>query len=96
MPDFSNPELSQCQDCGHHFQVSPRGEIQGGACPDCGGKRMFRMQPNPVQSEGTLRNMVDMETGKDAGGNPDGTGILSPPSGRMAKIRSDKKDWFLP
>lgn len=82
MPDFSNPELSQCQDCGHHFQISPRGEIQGGACPDCGGKRMFRMQPNPVQSEGTLRNMVDMETGKDAGGNPDGEGILAPPSGR--------------
>lgn len=43
---------------------------------------MFRMQPNPVQSEGTLRNMVDMETGKDAGGNPDGEGILAPPSGR--------------
>lgn len=82
MPDFSNPELTQCQDCGHHFQVSPRGEIQGGACPDCGGKRLFRMQPNPVQSEGTLRNMVDMETGKDAGGNPDGEGILAPPSGR--------------
>ena len=82
MPDFSNPELAQCQDCGHHFQISPRGEIQGGACPDCGGKRLFRMQPNPVQSEGTLRNMVDMETGKDAGGNPDGEGILAPPSGR--------------
>lgn len=81
MPDFSNPELTQCQDCGHHFQISPRGEIQGGACPDCGGKRMFRMQPNPVQSEGTLRNMVDMETGKDAGGNPDGEGILAPAGG---------------
>src|SRR5271166_5303118 len=82
MPDFSNPELEQCADCGHHFQISPRGEVQGGACPDCGGKRLFRMQPNPVQSEGTLRNMVDMETGKDAGGNPDGEGILAPPSGR--------------
>jgi hypothetical protein len=81
MPDFSNPELMQCQDCDHHFQISPRGEIQGGACPDCGGKRLFRMQPNPVQSEGTLRNMVDMETGKDAGGNPDGEGILAPPGG---------------
>lgn len=42
---------------------------------------MFRMQPNPVQSEGTLRDMVDMETGKDAGGNPDGEGILAPPGG---------------
>lgn len=42
---------------------------------------MFRMQPNPVQSEGTLRNMVDMETGKDAGGNPDGEGILAPSGG---------------
>lgn len=72
----------QCEDCGHHFQISPRGEVQVGACPDCGGKRLFRMQPNPVQSEGTLRNMVDMETGKDAGGNPDGEGILAPPSGR--------------
>lgn len=86
----------QCADCGVHLQTTPRGDVQGAACPDCGGKRLFRMQPNPVQSEGTLRNMVDMETGKDAGGNPDGTGILSPPSGRMAKIRSDKKDWFLP
>ena len=79
---MSNTGLVQCEDCGHHFQISPRGEIQLGACPDCGGKRMFRMQPNPVQSEGTLRNMVDMETGKDAGGNPDGEGILAPPSGR--------------
>lgn len=82
MPDVSNTGLAQCEDCGHHFQISPRGEIQLGACPDCGGKRMFRMQPNPVQSEGTLRNMVDMETGKDAGGNPDGEGILAPASGR--------------
>lgn len=82
MPDTANTGLVQCEDCGHHFQVSPRGEVQLGACPDCGGKRMFRMQSNPVQSEGTLRNMVDMETGKDAGGNPDGEGILAPPSGR--------------
>lgn len=82
MPDISNTGLAQCEDCGHHFQISPRGEIQLGACPDCGGKRLFRMQPNPVQSEGTLRNMVDMETGKDTGGNPDGEGILAPPSGR--------------
>lgn len=82
MPDMLNTGLAQCEDCGHHFQVSPRGEIQLGACPDCGGKRLFRMQPNPVQSEGTLRNMIDMETGKDAGGNPDGEGILAPPSGR--------------
>jgi DNA-directed RNA polymerase subunit RPC12/RpoP len=82
MPDFSNPELMQCADCSHHFQTTPRGDIQISACPDCGGKRMFRMQPNPVQSEGTLRDMVDMETGKDAGGNPDGEGILAPSSGR--------------
>lgn len=82
MPEMSNTGLAQCEDCDHHFQISPRGEVQLGACPDCGGKRLFRMQPNPVQSEGTLRNMVDMETGKDAGGNPDGEGILAPPSGR--------------
>lgn len=75
-------EMLECGDCSHHFQISPRGEVQVGACPDCGGKRLFRMQPNPVQSEGTLRNMVDMETGKDAGGNPDGEGILAPPGGR--------------
>src|SRR5208282_701736 len=81
MMDSAN-SMIRCEDCSHHFQISPRGEIQGGACPDCGGKRLFRMQPNPVQSEGTLRNMVDMETGKDAGGNPDGEGILAPPSGR--------------
>ena len=74
--------MLECGDCSHHFQISPRGEVQVGACPDCGGKRLFRMQPNPVQSEGTLRNMVDMETGKDAGGNPDGEGILAPPGGR--------------
>ncbi len=82
MPETPTTGLMQCEDCGHHFQISPRGEVQVGACPDCGGKRLFRMQPNPVQSEGTLRNMVDMETGKDAGGNPDGEGILAPPSGR--------------
>src|SRR5208282_2280826 len=82
MPETPTNGLMQCEDCSHHFQISPRGEVQVGACTDCGGKRMFRMQPNPVQSEGTLRNMVDMETGKDAGGNPDGEGILAPPSGR--------------
>ena len=81
------PDYFQCADCdsqfqGGHVQITPRGDVQGTACPECGGKRMFRMQPNPVQSEGTLRNMVDMPSGKDAGGNPDGTGILAPPSGR--------------
>ena len=71
----------ECQDCGRTIQTSPRGELQGVACPDCGGQRLFRMQPSPVQSDGTIRNMVDPDTGKDAGGNPSQEGILGPSSG---------------
>ena len=75
------PEYGQCEDCGRTLQISPRGELQGVACPDCGGQRFFRMQPNPVQSDGAIRNQVNMDTGKDEGGNPDGEGILAPPGG---------------
>lgn len=68
--------LVQCEDCSHHFVLSP-GDISGAtACPDCGGKRFFRDQPSPTQSDGTLRDMVDSDTQKDQGGNPLGEGTI--------------------
>lgn len=71
-----------CEDCGRTMSTTPRGDTQGVACPDCGGQRMFRTQPSPTQSDGAIRNMVNMDTGKDEGGNPDGTGILAPAGGQ--------------
>jgi 8-oxo-dGTP diphosphatase len=60
----------RCQDCNHHFLLTPSGVVGGGACPNCGGKRMERDQPSPLHSDGELRNMVDPDTGMDMGGNP--------------------------
>ena len=66
----------QCADCSTHFQTGP-GDMTGAeACPECGGNRLFRLQPVPVQSEGTLRNMVDSDSQKDMGGNPLGEGMI--------------------
>jgi predicted nucleic acid-binding Zn-ribbon protein len=77
MPDFSNNDLVlQCGDCGAHFQTTPSGSIDGAACSECGGKRFFFNQPNPVNSEGTLRDMVDSDSQKDQGGNPLGEGTI--------------------
>lgn len=66
----------QCANCGSHFNVDPAGDIQGTACPECGGTRMFQDQPSPTQSDGTLRNMVDSDTQIDQGGNPLGEGTI--------------------
>lgn len=74
LPDSSNGGRDvACSDCGAHFktlQDGNSGGMVGGACPECGGTRMFDHQPNPVESDGTLRNLVDMDTGADAGGMP--------------------------
>ncbi len=83
--------LVQCAnpECGHHFTISP-GEISTGtACPDCGGKRMFRTQPSPVQSEGTLRDMVDSDSQKDQGGNPLGEGTIMGDGEKAAQFRDN-------
>src|ERR1017187_574507 len=70
-------DLVECQDCSAHFQTDPRGDIQSGPCPDCGGTRMLLHQPSPTQSDGTIRNMPEAG-GEDPGGNPEGTGIRTP------------------
>src|SRR5580698_778855 len=68
----------ECGDCGVHFAITPDMAMttDGLACPECGGKRMYFGQPSPVQSEGTLRDMVDSDTQKDEGGNPLGEGTI--------------------
>src|SRR5881394_525484 len=75
-PNIDRGQMVQCEDCFHHFQLDPRGDVQGAACPDCGGTRMLREQPSPVLPDGTLRDMVDSDTQKDQGGNPLGEGTI--------------------
>ena len=72
-------DILQCADCGAHFTTDPRGgDIQGAACSECGGTRFNRSQPSPVNSDGALRNMVDMSSGGiDRGGNPMGEGMIT-------------------
>lgn len=70
-----------CENCGVHFVLSPGNTLdgavtQGLACPECGGTRLFRNQPSPTRSDGTLRNMVDSDSQKDQGGNPMGEGTI--------------------
>lgn len=68
---------AQCGACGAHFQLDPAGSIQDAACSECGGNRFFRSQPSPTQSDGALRDQVDMSVGgKDQGGNPLGEGTI--------------------
>jgi uncharacterized C2H2 Zn-finger protein len=66
----------QCADCSAHLAIDPSGDIQGTACPECGGTRFFMNQPSPTQSDGTLRDMVDSDSQKDQGGNPLGEGTI--------------------
>lgn len=67
----------QCGQCGAHFQMDPAGSVQDAACSECGGNRFFRSQPSPTQSDGALRDQVDMSVGgKDQGGNSLGQGAI--------------------
>lgn len=64
-----------CADCDQTFLLSPDGATQTVACPHCGGQRLERDQPNPTNSDGDLRNMVDPGLGLDQGGNPNQEGV---------------------
>lgn len=50
---------------------------------------MLREQPSPTQSDGTLRNMVDSDTGKDQGGNPLGEGTIMGSDGEQPVWKRD-------
>ena len=86
-----------CQNCGTHYVLSPGDNLNGAvtdgmACEQCGGKRFFRNQPSPTQSDGTLRNMVDSDTQIDQGGNPLGEGTIMGTDGERP---FDKRDNFM-
>lgn len=66
----------RCADCDTHFLLTPDGMTVAAACPECGGSRLERDQPSPTHSDGALRDMVNMDTGQDQGGNPLQEGML--------------------
>src|ERR1035437_4896652 len=85
MPDMH----VQCDQCQRHFLLGPNEISQGLACPDCGGTRMYRFQPSPTNSDGTLRNMVDSDSQKDQGGNPLGEGTIMGNDGEQPRFKRD-------
>src|SRR5579859_2737170 len=68
--------LVECANCGHHFQIDQRGDVEQG-CPDCG--RPWREQVGGEPSDGRLMDMPEAGSWgggpSDPGGNPEGTGI---------------------
>lgn len=86
----------RCGDCGAHFVTSPSGSIDDAACSECGGKRFFRNQPSPTNSDGTLRDMVDSDSQKDQGGNPLGEGTIMGDDGEQSLAASThQRDNFM-
>lgn len=93
MPGLYPDNPIRCDDCGTHFVLSPGHASDGAACPECGGKRFFRDQPSPTQSDGTLRDMVDSASQKDNGGNPLGEGsIMGSPGNGTATQPAWRRD----
>lgn len=45
---------TRCSDCSHSFLLTPDGMTQAAACPNCGGTRLERDQPNPTNSDGDM------------------------------------------
>lgn len=79
----------RCENCGAHFALSPGHATDGLACSECGGTRLFRDQPSPTQSDGTLRDMVDSDSQKDMGGNPLGEGTIMGTDGEQPAYKRD-------
>lgn len=79
----------RCSECNVHFAITPGMVTDGLACPECGGKRLFRDQPSPTQSDGTLRDMVDSDTQIDQGGNPLGEGTIMGTDGERPAFKRD-------
>lgn len=78
-----------CENCGVHYTLSPGNTLDGAvtngmACPECGGKRFYRNQPNPTQSDMSPRDMVDSDSQKDQGGNPLGEGTIMGDDGEQS------------
>lgn len=79
----------RCSECNVHFAITPGMVTDGLACPECGGRRLFRDQPSPTQSDGTLRDMVDSDTQIDQGGNPLGEGTIMGTDGERPAYKRD-------